>query len=150
MPNIKKVELTSKIILGLQTRTRNIDEMNPNTQKLVPLWDKFYAEIMPNLKKGTVIYGVYYNYELDADGMFDVLVGSEEDGEGLVPVVLQEGRYLKFPVKGEMPQAIIDAWRQVWAYFEDPSIDERRAYETDFEHYISMNEAEIYIGVHYF
>jgi len=49
-----------------------------------------------------------------------------------------------------MPQAIIDVWGQVWAYFEDPSIDEKRAYETDFELYISADEAEIYIGVNYY
>lgn len=150
MPNIKKVELTSKSIKGLQTRTKNADEMNPKTQKIASLWEKFYEEVMPSLKEGAVLYGVYHNYASDADGLFDVLVGSEEDAEGLVSVTLQEGRYLKFPVKGEMPGAIIDAWKQVWAYFEDPSIDERRAYETDFELYKSADEAEIYIGVHYF
>lgn len=150
MPNIKKVELTSKRIKGLQTRTANADEMNTKTQKIAPLWGKFYTEVMPSLKEGTPLYGVYHNYASDAHGFFDVLVGSEEEGEGLDSVTLQGGRYLKFPVKGEMPQAIIDAWKQVWAYFEDPSIDERRAYETDFEHYLSMDEAEIYIGVHYF
>jgi len=150
MPNTTKVELSAKTISGLQTRTQNTDEMNPETQKIAPLWGKFYAELMPTLKEGTALYGVYTNYESDADGMFDVFVGSEQDAEGLVSVTLQEGRYLRFPVKGEMPQAIIETWKQVWAYFEDPSIDERRAYETDFEHYISMNEAGIYIGVHYF
>ena len=150
MPNITKVKLTSKTINGLQTRTQNTNEMNPETQKIAPLWGKFYTDIMPSLKEGTALYGVYHHYESDANGMFDVLVGSEQDAEDLASVTLQEGRYLKFPVKGEMPQAIIDAWGQVWAYFEDPSIDERRAYETDFEHYISVDEAYIYIGVHYF
>lgn len=150
MPNIKKVELTAKTIYGLKIRTKNTDEMTSSSQKIEPLWGKFTTEIVPTLKEGTALYGVYHNYKSDANGMFDVLVGSEQDSEGLQSVILEEGRYLKFSVKGEMPQAIIDAWRQVWAYFEDPSIDERRAYETDFEHYISMNEAEIYIGVHYF
>ena len=150
MPNITKVELSAKTIRGLKTRTQNADEMNPETQKIAPLWGKFYTDIMPTLNEGTALNGVYTNYVSDADGMFDVLVGSEEGGESLASVTLQEGRYHMFPVKGEMPQAMIDAWKRVWAYFEDPSIDERRAYETDFERYISMNEAEIYIGVHYF
>jgi len=150
MPNIKKVELESKTIVGLQIRTKNADEMKEETQKIAPLWEKFYADIMPSLKEGTALYGVYHNYESDATGAFDVLAGSEEEGEGLESVTLEEGKYLMFPVKGEMPQAIIDAWGKVWAYFEDPSIDERRAYETDFELYKSADEAEIYIGVHYF
>ena len=64
-------------------------------------------------------------------------------------VELQAGKYLMFPVKGELPQAIIDTWMQIWAYFEDPSIDEKRAYETDFELYKSADEVEIYIGVTY-
>jgi len=150
MPNIQKVDVTAKTINGLQTRTQNIDEMNPDTGKIAPLWGRYYTEVFPTLSDGTTVYGVYYNYESDATGMFDVLAGSEEEGEGLASVTLQQGRYLKFPVKGEMPQAIIETWAKVWAYFEDPSIDERRAYETDFEHYISMDEAAIYIGVHYF
>ncbi|MEA2048102.1 MAG: GyrI-like domain-containing protein [Campylobacterota bacterium] len=150
MPNIKKVNITTKTIYGLQTRTKNSDEMNPATGKIAPLWNRLYSEILPTLAEGTPLYGVYSNYESDAFGAFDVLVGSEVCDETLDSVTLQEGRYLKFPVKGEMPAAIIDTWKQVWAYFEDPSIDERRAYETDFERYTSMDEAEIYIGVHYF
>ena len=152
MPNIKKVELASKTITGLQVRTKNTDEMNSDTQKIAPLWANFFQEIVPTLCENTSMYGVYHNYESDAMGEFDVLVGVERSDAsvGMTSVTLEAGKYLKFPVKGEMPQAIIDAWTKVWAYFEDPSIDERRAYETDFEHYISMNEAEIYIGVHYF
>ena len=150
MPNIKKVDVKTKTIYGLQTRTKNADEVNPDTSKIAPLWGKYYEEVVPKLKEGTSLYGVYYNYASDAHGMFDVLAGSEISLEGFESVTLEEGRYLRFPAHGEMPQAIIDAWIQVWAYFEDPSIDERRAYETDFEHYISENEAHIYIGVHYF
>jgi hypothetical protein len=38
MPNIKKVEVESSIVTGLQVRTKNADEMNPETQKISPLW----------------------------------------------------------------------------------------------------------------
>ena len=98
------------------------------------------------------MYGVYHNYASDANGDFDVTVGADvlEVTEEMKEVTLEEGRYLMFPVKGELPQAIIDTWQHVWAYFDDPSIDERRAYETDFEKYISEDEVEVYIGVHYF
>lgn len=153
MPNIKKVELTAKSIKGLQVRTKNIDEMNTETQKIALLWGKFFAEVLPALEPSPPsLYGVYFNYESDAMGEFDVLVGSDalEEGGEIKSVTLEAGKYLMFPVKGDMPQAIIDVWGQVWAYFEDPSVDERRAFETDFERYISQTEAEIYIGVHYF
>jgi predicted transcriptional regulator YdeE len=152
MPNIKKVEIESNIVTGLQVRTKNADEMNPETQKIAPLWGRFFNEVLPTLEEGATVYGVYHNYESDAMGEFDVLVGADALAvtEEMKSVEVQEGKYLMFPVKGELPQAIIDTWMQVWAYFEDPSIDEKRAYETDFELYKSEDEVEIYIGVHYF
>ncbi len=152
MPNIQKVEVQAKEITGLQVRTKNADEMNPETQQIAPLWGRFYSEVLPILVEGATVYGVYHNYASDAQGEFDVLVGADslEVTEEMKSVELQAGKYLMFPVKGELPQAIIDTWMQIWAYFEDPSIDERRAYETDFELYKSADEVEIYIGVHYF
>lgn len=152
MPNIRKVELQSVKVKGLQVCTNNADEMHSDTQKIAPLWERFYRKVLPTLKEGATVYGVYYNYESDANGAFDVTVGADvlEVTEEMKEVTLEEGRYLVFPVKGELPQAIIDTWQQVGAYFEDPSIDERRAYETDFEKYISEDEVEIVIGVHYF
>ncbi len=152
MPNIRKVELQSVKIKGLQVRTNNANEIHPETQKIAPLWERFFQEVMPTLKEGSTVYGVYHNYASDANGDFDVTVGADvlEVTEEMKEVTLEEGRYLVFPVKGELPQAIIDTWQQVWAYFDDPSIDEHRAYETDFEKYISEDEVEIFIGVHYF
>ena len=151
MTNIKKVELESKTVKGLQVRTKNADEMNPETQKIAPLWGRFFNEVLPTLGEGATMYGVYYNYESDAMGPFDVLVGADALAvtDEMKSIELQAGKYLMFPVKGELPQAIIDTWMQIWAYFEDPSIDEKRAYETDFELYKSADEVEIYIGVTY-
>ena len=151
MPNIKKIQLSSKKIIGLSVRTKNADEMNEATQKIAPLWGKFYNEVMPTLKEDATIYGIYHNYELDATGEFDVLVGTDvmKITSEMKEVTLEEGSYLMFPVKGELPQAIMETWAKIWAYFEDESIDERRSFETDFEKYISEDEAEIYIGVNY-
>jgi len=151
MPNIKKVEIESNRVMGLQVRTKNTDEMNPETQKIAPLWGRFFNEVMPTLEESATVYGVYHNYESDATGEFDVLVGTDAlvVTDEMKSVELQAGKYLMFPVKGELPQAIIETWMQIWAYFEDPSIDERRAYETDFELYKSADEVEIYIGVTY-
>lgn len=151
MPNIQKVELEVKIVQGLQVRTKNTDEMNSDSQKIAPLWGRFFHEVLPTLDEGATVYGVYHNYASDAMGEFDVLVGADALAvtEEMKSVELQAGKYLMFPVKGELPQAIIDTWMQIWAYFEDPSIDEKRAYETDFELYKSEDEVEIYIGVNY-
>jgi predicted transcriptional regulator YdeE len=82
-------------------------------------------------------------------GEFDVLVGVEEleISDKLTSVTLEEGKYLCFESKGEMPQAVIETWGEIWAYFSDENCKEKRAYGTDFEVYLSQNEAEIYIGV---
>ena len=151
MPNIKKVDVEAKTVQGLQVRTKNADEMNLETQKIAPLWGRFFNEVLPTLGEGAMVYGVYHNYASDAQGEFDVLVGADALSvtEEMKSVELQAGKYLMFPVKGELPQAIIDTWMQIWAYFEDPSIDEKRVYETDFELYKSADEVEIYIGVTY-
>jgi predicted transcriptional regulator YdeE len=152
MPNIKKVKVESNIVMGLQVRTKNVDEMNQETRKIAPLWGKFFAEVMPTLEPTpTALYGVYHHYESDAQGEYDLLVGVQEQIEGStsVSVSIEAGHYLVFPAQGKLPNSIMDAWQRVWAYFDDPSIDERRAYGTDFEKYISDTEAEIYIGVDY-
>jgi len=151
MPNIQKVERISKRIIGLQVRTKNTDEMNADTHKIAPLWARFYDEVFPSLREDATVYSVYHNYASDAQGEFDVLVGADvlSVNEEMTEVTLVEGRYLVFRVKGEFPQAIIDGWEKVWAYFEDPSIDEKRSFETDFEVYNSTDEMEIYIGVNY-
>jgi len=150
MPNIKKVELKSISIQGVQVRTKNADEMT-NEGKIAPLWKRFYTEVLPTLKEGATVYGVYHNYESDENGEFDVLVGADalDMTSEMKSLELEEGKYLMFPVKGELPQAIIETWGQIWAYFNDPSIDERRAFKTDFELYKSADEVEIYIGVEY-
>lgn len=150
MPNILKVDVETKTIYGLKSRTKNHDEMDHETQKIPSLWGRYHTEVFPTVEEGRALYGVYHNYEYDRYAEYDILVGSEQPLEESASVTLHEGRYLRFPAHGVRPQAIVDAWQQVWAYFDDPSIDERRAYETDFEHYISEDEAHIYIGVHYF
>ena len=143
MPNIKKVDIAAKTITGLKTRAKNT-----NVEPIGSLWGRFigtYNPVFPH-------YGVYYNFESDVNGEYDVLAGIEGnlEGEGVESVTVEAGLYLMFSARGELHEAVMHCWEQIWAYFEDPSIDERRAYETDFEVYRSMDEVEIYIGVHYF
>lgn len=147
---MKVVEVTRKTITGLKVRTKNEDEMNPSTQKIGSLWQNFFENIMPTLgETPPPLYGVYTNYESDAHGEFDVLVGAKdiEPLEGRETIVLEEGKYLCFKAKGELPQSIIETWGEIWAYFSNENCQEKRAYKTDFEKYISHDEAEIYIGI---
>lgn len=147
---MKKVQVKIKTITGLKVRTKNKDEMNPEKQQIGSLWQNFFENIMPTLgETPPPLYGVYANYESDAHGEFDIFVGAEEveESEGRESIVLEEGTYLCFTAKGELPQAVIKTWGEIWAYFLDENCKEKRAYKTDFEHYISHDEAEIYIGI---
>ena len=147
---MQKVKLENKTIIGLKARTKNEDEMNPEVAKIGALWQNFFKNIMPTLgETPPPLYGVYTNYESDAYGEFDVLVGAKEveKFEGRASVVLEEGTYLCFKAKGELPQAVIDTWGEIWNYFADEKCQAKRVYKTDFEKYISQDEAEIYIGI---
>lgn len=71
------VAIKTRTISGLKIRTKNADEMNPKTAKIGALWQTFFTDAMPTLEP-TPLYGVYTNYESDARGEFDVLVGVED------------------------------------------------------------------------
>ncbi len=147
---MQKVTVKSKTITGLKVRTNNEDEMNPKIAKIGALWQNFFEHIMPTLgETPPPLYGVYTHYESDAHGEFDLFVGAKEveKSDGRESVTLEEGTYLCFRAKGELPQAVIDTWGKIWNYFSDEKCQEKRAYKTDFEKYISQDEAEIYIGI---
>jgi len=144
---MKKVKLESKTISGLKVRTKNEAEMNPETAKIGQMWGEFFEKIAPTLEENASVYGVYTNYEADAFGEFDVIAGSDMQNEELETVTLHEGNYLCFEAKGEMPQAVIETWGEIWAYFSEVNCSEKRVFKSDFELYLGQDKAEIYIGV---
>jgi len=152
MSTIKKLDLSSRTIRGLSVRTKNSDEVDTSSQKIAPLWRRFESEVFPLLDQGTEVYAVYSEYENDALGDYTLLIGSDsvDSPKEMSSVIIQEGRYLMFPVKSELPEAILKTWEEIWHYFQDPSVDERRDFKTDFERYNTSGEVEIYIGVNYF
>jgi predicted transcriptional regulator YdeE len=144
---MKQIERKAKTIYGLKVRTTNEKEMNPDTAQIGALWGAFFEKVMPNVPEGTGGYGVYTNYESDASGAFDVLAGTEVEIAGLESVTLQSGKYLCFEAKGTLPQAVIETWGEIWSYFTAADCPHTRAFDTDFEYYLSESEAEIYIGI---
>lgn len=145
------VQIDEKTISGISIRTKNSDEMQPQTSKISGLWQQFYQEIASNLQEGATVFGVYYNYESDASGEFSVMAGSDKVAESknnnLEEVTIKTGKYLVFKEPGEMPQIVINTWSKIWDYFSADTPDYQRAYTTDFELYKGQNEIEIYISV---
>ena len=146
-------EIEEKIIYGISTRTKNSNEMNPETARIGAIWQKFNSTVEVNYKDGERVYGVYYNYESDANGEFDVLAGYETPNEKLDKVTIEKGKYLVFNKTFEKTddntriQAIIETWGRIWEYFSNEDSQYGRAYQTDFEYYKGQNEIEIYISI---
>ena len=146
-------EIEEKIIYGISTRTKNSNEMNPETAKIGAVWQKFDSTVEVNYKDGERVYGVYYNFESDANGEFDVLAGYETSNDKLDTVKIEKGKYLVFNKIFEQTddntriQAIIETWGKIWEYFSNEDSQYKRIYKTDFEYYKGMNEIEIYISI---
>ena len=150
---MKIVQFEEKQVHGISIRTKNANEMNPSTAKIGKLYQDFDENISVDYKGGARVYGVYHQYESDANGEFSVLAGTDVISPSKVEletVTLPSGKYLVFDGKGEMPQAIIDTWGEVWSYFSEENATNtahERNYSTDFESYISADEFKIYISV---
>ena len=146
-------EIEEKLIYGLLTRTSNANEMDPKTAKIGAIWQEFDDTVVVDYKGGERVYGVYYDFASDADGMFNVLAGYETDNEKFNAVKIEKGKYLVFSKTFEQTdnhtrvQAIITTWGEVWNYFSDEEASYKRCYKTDFEFYKGKHEIEIYISV---
>jgi predicted transcriptional regulator YdeE len=150
---MKVEEIEEKIIYGIKTRTKNSNEMNPETAKIGVIWQKFDSAVEVNYKDGERVYGIYYNFESDANGEFDVLAGYETSNDKLNTVKIEKGKYLVFDKTFEQTydntriQAIIETWGRIWEYFSNENSEYKRKYKTDFEYYKGQNEIEIYISI---
>lgn len=148
-----QVKINDSIICqGICVRTNNENEMNPSTAKIGELWDNFYQNVMPTVADSPQLYGLYYNYASDVNGDFDVMAAvsnalANTDNLTLTSTTIPAGNYLVFTQQGKMPQAVITAWQQVWAYFTNANCQHTRKYSVDFEKYVAEDIVEVYIAV---
>jgi predicted transcriptional regulator YdeE len=155
MKNPIEVQVKRKIISGTSVQTTNEKEMKSETAKLPELWSKFFQdELMrkiSNQVNSSLIHGVYSSYESDVNGRYTVTAGMEiEDikasSKAFNQVEIQAGKYLVFKGTGNIPEAVIDTWVNVWNYFSETNSN-KRAYTTDFELYTGTDQINIYISV---
>ena len=97
------------------------------------------------------VIAVYSGYESDVGGSYQLLVGRQVQGAAVVSspascVSTQGGAYLVFPCAGPVPQAVIEGWRDVWAFFEREGAP-KRSYTHDFEIYRDGTPVEIWVAV---
>ncbi|WP_347900674.1 GyrI-like domain-containing protein [Pseudomonas purpurea] len=149
---VKQLDIAPFSVSGLQVRTFNRDEQQPETAKIGPMWGRFFADQafskIPNAVAESLVYGVYSNYESDANGAFDVTAGRvvTAPAKDFATVDIQGGRYLVFEASGPMPESVIATWGQVWQYFEEHT-EIKRAFVSDFEAYNGPDSVSVYIGI---
>lgn len=142
------VELPESQIIGPTIRTGNEDPQC--VEKISGLWQEFMGTAEKEVPEPVVepygCYGLYYHYDFTDMG-YDMMVGCESAAsaapEKMELITIPAGKYAKFTTTGNVVQAVIDAWNDIWA-MED--LAELRAYTVDFEAYLpceDMDNAEI-------
>ena len=145
-----KIKVVKKLMLaGISEVTNNENESNEETAKIAQLWEDYFDK---NIHSKTFdksdsgyMYGVYSDYTSDVNGDYKVTIGVEVK-KPKKAIVIEDQRYLVFSKKGELPDVVIEAWEEIWDYFAgEPEYE--RAYNIDFEKYVSEDEIEIYISI---
>ncbi|MCX7078771.1 MAG: GyrI-like domain-containing protein [Pseudomonas sp.] len=149
---IKQLEVSPFTVSGLRVRTFNSAEQQAGTARIGPMWGRFFAEGLfdkiAHKQPESLVYGVYSNYESDASGPFDVTAGVAVAAPAaeFKTIEVQGGQYLVFEAKGPMPGCVIEAWGQIWAWFnENPQT--KRKFATDFEAYTGPDSVAVHIGI---
>ena len=144
-----------KTVAGIQLRTNQERELQPEDAQLDRLWEKFnderLADTIPDKVAGSPVYGVYTEYEDGTEGDYSVLAGVEVSDETKVPddyatLTLEAGEYLVFRAQGRMPETAVETWSQVWRYFESEDAPER-TFLTDYEVYEGTGQVTLYVGI---
>jgi predicted transcriptional regulator YdeE len=141
-------------IIGISTRTTN--KNNQVQQDLPKLWDQFYADNIfdkiPN-KVSDNILSIYTDYKSNYTDEYTTIIGVPVSTLAEIPSKLigrefSADNFHKFVAKGEMPNAVINLWLNIWK--RDKELD--RKYSYDFEVYSQKSqngensEVEIYIA----
>lgn len=143
------------LLIGIETRTSNRDEMTPATAKIPALWGRFFqegmAERIPTRKPDGFTIGAYTKYESDHTGPYSLLIGPEVTSiesipRGMASLMIPAGEFLVFNAQGPMPKALIDTWMAIWNYFHDGA-KHRRLYTTDYEVHRSADRVDVHIAV---
>lgn len=142
-------------IIGIAIQTSN--QNNQSQYDLGKLWGKFYSENIiekvPN-KISSEILSIYTDYKSNFTEEYTVIIGVpvsslNEIPEGLTGREFDKENFQKFIAKGEMPNAVVNTWKEIW----EKEKELNRKYTYDFEVYgaksqnAENSEVEMYIAL---
>lgn len=142
-------------IIGVEIETTN--ESGKAAEDLGNLWVRFYTENISNQisnKTSEDVYSIYTDYESDYKGKYKTIIGQKIDSlnkipSGLIGREFKGGNYKKYIAKGEMPKAVAEKWRQIWA--KDEELNRKYTYDLEVygknSHNGENSGVEIYIAV---
>ncbi|MBF8192645.1 GyrI-like domain-containing protein [Nonomuraea sp. K274] len=141
------------IVVGFAVRTTNADEMDPARARLPALWQRAgapgaFAHVPGRADEN--LYAVLTDYESDHHGAYTQIVGIgvrtvPRLPEGMVAVRVPAARTLNLRARGPMPQALVEAWQQVWKHTESGGTPSR-AFTTDLEVH-HPDGADLYVAI---
>ncbi|GGL00116.1 DNA-binding protein [Sphaerisporangium melleum] len=132
------VDRPEVLVVGYAVRTSAAVESDPSRAQLSALWARAgapgaFAHVPGRVDEN--IYAVLIDYESDHKGAYTQIVGvavrtAARLPEGMVAVRVPAVQALK--VEGRGPQALAEAWQQVWRFTEAGGLPQR-AFTTDLE-----------------
>ncbi|KAB8189378.1 AraC family transcriptional regulator [Nonomuraea phyllanthi] len=147
------IERAELIVVGFAVRTTNADEMDPARARLPALWHRAgapgaFAHVPGRVDEN--LYAVLTDYESDHNGAYTQIVGIgvrtvPRLPEGMVAVRVPAAKALLVEARGQLPQALVEAWQRVWQHTEAGGAP-ARAFTTDLEVH-HRDGADLYIAV---
>lgn len=133
-------------VIGIEIKTSN-----QTPKEIMDHWNKFWKENIiekiPN-KIDNDFLGMYTNYDGDYTKPFSLVICCRVSSlvgipRGMMGFEIPKQKYAKFIGKGEMPDCVVDTWKEIW------DLDLDRAYSYDFEIYSPQvqDEVNIYISL---
>ncbi|RXJ96290.1 AraC family transcriptional regulator [Malaciobacter molluscorum] len=146
-----KVKYLDKFyVAGLTVRTNNKIELDEQEAKIPDLCQRYLDENIErktfNKSKSMAMYGVYNKYENDVNSDYDYTIGVEVT-KAKNAITIEKDKYLVFSKEGEIPEVVIETWKDIWNYFASENCEYERSYNFDFEKYEKEDEIEIYISI---
>ncbi len=156
--NVKHVEAEKGFdVIGITIRTTNKAAIANGT--IGKLWQQFFAEsILSQIqnKIDNAVVAVYYDFENDKNGEYNVLIGARVSSVDNIPagMVAQhvpiQKRTIFISEPGPISQIVFDLWKKIWILEDQNKIN--RAYTIDYELYDERSQdpqnaqIEIHIG----
>jgi predicted transcriptional regulator YdeE len=153
--NKEMMKLEKFYVIGIAMESSNENEKS--IEDMGKLWGRFYSEgiteKIPN-KLSNDIYSIFTDYDSNYKGKYTAIIGHkvsslEHIPAGMVSKEIGDGNHVKHIAKGKMPDAIVNAWKEIWSM--DSEL--KRRYTADFEVYGKKSqqgdssEVEIYLAV---